>query len=180
MSASPRAPHPDLARERRFQDLAVGQAATLHKQITAQAVEDFARISGDHNPLHLDQEFAAATPFGRPVVHGVLLASYVSALVGVHLPGAGSLWAQQAFHWRLPVFVGDQIEFTLTITHKSEGTRTVAVKVKAVNQDGYLVMDGHGLVMLPAVNGTGPPRGMGRGGKTAVSLFRRSKRIRDA
>jgi len=143
-----------------FEEIQPGQKVTVVKEITAEAVDKFAEVSGDDNPLHMDSAFAATTPFRRRVVHGVLLASYVSTLVGTRLPGPGSLWNQQSFRWKLPVFIGDRIEITLTVTHKSEGTRTVSVEVQAVNQDGKVVMDGEGAVTIPEVRrkaeSTGP------------------------
>jgi len=134
-----------------FEAIQPGQKVTLVKEITAEAVDRFAEVSGDNNPLHMDSSFAAETPFRRRVVHGVLLASYVSTLVGTKLPGPGSLWNQQSFRWKLPVFIGDRIEITLTVTHKSEGTRTVSVEIQAVNQEGKVVMDGEGAVTIPEV-----------------------------
>jgi 3-oxoacyl-[acyl-carrier protein] reductase len=134
-----------------FEQLGVGQSAVLHREVTAEAVERFAELSGDWNPLHMDDAFASATPFGRRVVHGALVAAYVSTMVGTQLPGYGSLWVQQMFRWRLPVFIGDRLEITATVTHKSAGTRTVVIAVRTTNQNGQVVMDGDGAVMLPKV-----------------------------
>ena len=131
-----------------FDDLGVGQVAALKKHVSSQDVDAFAKLSGDDNPLHMDSDFAQRTHFRRRVVHGMLVASYVSTLVGVHLPGSGALWTQQNFRWRAPVFIDDDLEISLTVTHKSEGTRTLTVSVKAVNQHGTVVMDGEGAVMV--------------------------------
>ena len=85
-------------------------------------MQAFAALSGDHNPLHVDAAFARQTSFQKPVAHGMLLASYVSTLVGMHLPGPGALWTRQSFRWPAAVFAGDTVELTLRVTHKSEGT----------------------------------------------------------
>lgn len=135
----------------RFADFAAiqpGDEARFSKRITAEEVEAFALLSGDHNPLHMDDSFAGRTRFRKRVVHGMLLGSYVSALIGMHCPGAGALWFQQSFRWLAPVFIGDQIDITLKVMHKSIGTRILTIQVKAVNGNGDMVMEGEGAVSL--------------------------------
>lgn len=129
-----------------------GDRATIRKQFTEQDVAAFAALSGDYNPLHMESEFAETTRFGRRVVHGMLVASYVSTLVGMQLPGTGALWMQQTFRWRKPVFIGDTVEIVLEVTQKSPGARLLAVKMAATNQDGTVVMDGEGAVHVPQRN----------------------------
>jgi len=131
-----------------FAALEAGQSARITKTIAESDVEAFARLSGDYNPLHMDSDFARGTSFQRRVVHGMLVAGYVSTLVGMHLPGPGALWTEQNFRWKAPVFIGDTLEIALTITHKSEGSRTITVGVEAKNQDGNIVMEGNGTVKL--------------------------------
>ncbi len=131
-----------------FDKITVGDEARLVKKILAEDVDAFARLSGDYNPLHMDAEFARRTSFQRRVAHGMIIGSYVSTLVGMHLPGPGALWAQQNFRWRSPVFIGDEISITLKVTHKSEGTRTLNIEVSAVNQNGQTVLEGEGTVMV--------------------------------
>ena len=82
-----------------FAAIAVGDTAKLTRTVGHDDVELFATLSGDRNPLHMDDEFARGTSFERRVVHGMLVASYVSTLVGMHLPGPGALWTQQSFRW---------------------------------------------------------------------------------
>lgn len=129
-----------------FDRIQVGDEAQFDKTVSADDVEDFAKLSGDRNPLHLDDGFAARTYLQRRVVHGMLLGSYVSALVGMHCPGPGALWSQQNFRWPAPVFIGDRIHFRLRLTHKSTGARTLTFTVNGVNQDGRVVMEGEGTV----------------------------------
>ena len=131
-----------------FKDIQVGQAVVLQRRISSQDVDAFAKFSGDYNPLHVNADFAQRTTFQRRVAHGMLVASYVSTLIGMHLPGPGALWTQQSFRWLAPVFIGDELKISLTVTHKSEGTRTLVVEVKAVNQRGMMVMEGEGSVMV--------------------------------
>lgn len=131
-----------------FSALQTGSIARFSKQITVEDIRAFAAVSGDYNPLHLDPDFARRTPFGRPVAHGVLLASFVSRMVGMQLPGAGALWMRQSFQWPAPVFAGDTVEITMRVTHRSTGSNTITVDVSAVNQDGKTVLSGEGAVML--------------------------------
>ncbi|MBI3935241.1 MAG: MaoC family dehydratase [Acidobacteria bacterium] len=132
----------------RFDEITVGQVAVLHKHVSQQDMDAFARLSGDQNPLHVDPEFSADTAFRRPIVYGMLVASYVFHLIGVELPGPGALCTQQSFRWPAPVYVGDDLEIRLTIVHKSQGTRTVKVAMSVVNQHGVVVMEGEGVVMV--------------------------------
>ncbi len=131
-----------------LREVAAGAVAHLSKTITRADIEAFAALSGDYNPLHVDREFARATTFQKPVAHGMLLASFVSTMIGMQLPGAGALWTRQSFRWLAPVFAGDTIAIRLRVTHKSEGSNTLTIEVGAVNQDGKTVMDGEGAVML--------------------------------
>ena len=131
-----------------FEKIQPGDEANCHKTISAEDLENFARLSGDTNPLHMDENFAVRTHFQRRVVHGMLLASYVSALVGMHCPGPGALWSQQNFRWQSPVFIGDRIDLKLRVTHKSIGSRTLTIEVKGVNQDGKVIMEGEGVVSV--------------------------------
>ncbi len=133
---------------RKFEDLRVGEEARLVHTITAADVDTFARLSGDVNPLHMDDGYARRNGFKGRVVHGVLLASFVSTAVGMHLPGPGSLWTQQNFRWRLPVYIGDTLTVTLKIAFQSRGLRTVSIALTATNQSGALVMEGEGAVKL--------------------------------
>jgi 3-oxoacyl-[acyl-carrier protein] reductase len=129
-----------------FEKVQPGDEAQFYKTITARDVDDFARFSGDRNPLHMDESFALRTRFQRRVVHGMLLASYVSALVGMHCPGPGALWSRQNYRWPAPVFIGDRIHLKLRVTHKSVGSRALTIEVAGVNQDGKVVMEGEGTV----------------------------------
>ncbi len=141
-----------------FNSLKVGDRAVTRRTFTAELVSAFAQLSGDDNPLHVDETFARRTTFGRPVAHGMLSAAIVSSVVGTQLPGPGALWFEQQFEFLLPVFVGDDIEFSVRIEHKSEATRTVVVSVEGQNARGHLVLRGQGKVMiLGDKSATAPP-----------------------
>jgi 3-oxoacyl-[acyl-carrier protein] reductase len=130
-------------------DIYIGQKVIMRRQITSEIVDAFAQFSGDYNPLHMEEDFARHTTYQRRVAHGMITASYVSTLIGMQLPGAGALWNQQSFRWKVPVFIGDELEISLTVQHKSQATNTLIVDVKAINQNGVVVMDGEGVVMIP-------------------------------
>jgi 3-oxoacyl-[acyl-carrier protein] reductase len=175
----------------RFEDLAVGSEARISRRFTAEAVDAFAQVSGDSNPLHVDQVFAARTSIGRRVAHGMLSAAYVSSVIGTQLPGPGALWFEQTFEFLVPVLVDDEVEFIVRIDHKSEVTRTLVVSVRGTNQHGTLVLKGHGKIMVleskteaPAADGSKSPRAIlvtgasrGIGAATAIALGRLGHRI---
>ena len=129
-----------------FSKIKPGAEFKFAKSITAEDVEAFAKLSGDRNPLHMDDKFAVRTHFQRRVVHGMLVANYVSTMIGMQCPGPGALWSQQNFKWLAPVFIGDEISLLMKVTHKSEGSRSLTLEVKALNQEGKVVMEGEGTV----------------------------------
>jgi 3-oxoacyl-[acyl-carrier protein] reductase len=131
-----------------FYNIQPGEQVTLRREITAELVDAFARLSGDDNPLHMNSQFAQNVGFQQRVAHGMLVASYVSTLIGTQLPGPGALWTQQSFRWRTPVFIGDTVHITLTVVHKSIGTRALTIEVTAINQHNVIVLDGEGVVIM--------------------------------
>ncbi len=132
----------------RFEAIAIGDEVRLRRVFTADAVDAFARVSGDDNPLHVDEAFAARTHLGRRVAHGMLSAAYLSSVIGTQLPGAGALWFQQEFDFLVPILVDDDVEFVVRVEHKSDATRTLVISVVATNQHGTLVLKGQGKVMV--------------------------------
>jgi acyl dehydratase len=139
---------PAAGRLKTFNEIQPGDCAVLEKEISSEAIRAFAALSGDFNPLHIDEHFASKSSFAKPVAHGMLLGSYVSTLIGMHLPGPGALWTEQSFRWLLPVFAGDVVRVTLRVVHKSPAARMLKVQMEACNQDGRKVMEGAGLVMM--------------------------------
>lgn len=127
----------------RLDQLSVGQSDSVKRSIGPEDVAAFARLSGDYNALHVDTEFAARTEFGAPVVHGFLHASLLSTLVGMRLPGRGALYLSQAIDFSAPVFVGDTVEATATITSIDRETRIVNLKTEIRNQHGETVLKGN-------------------------------------
>ncbi|MGE0848008.1 MAG: SDR family oxidoreductase [Hyphomicrobiaceae bacterium] len=132
----------------RLRELRLGQTETLSRTITADDVATFARLSGDYNALHLDEEFAARTEFAQRVVHGFLHASLLSSLVGTKLPGPGALYVSQSIEFTRPVFVGDTVEARATVEKIDEETRLVTLRTQICKADGTCVLKGTALVKV--------------------------------
>ena len=131
-----------------FEDLAVGMEASLAKKITNDDVLAFAELSGDTNPVHLDDAYAAGTMFKQRIAHGFLTASLFSAVLGTKLPGPGAVYLSQNLKFRAPVVIGDEVVATAKVTSlDSEKGRAVFATQATVN--GKSVLDGEALIMVP-------------------------------
>src|SRR6202011_6403348 len=98
-----------------FEDLSVGMTETLAKTIASSDVVGFAEVTGDRNPIHLSEHFAARTTFGGRIAHGLYTASLIAALLGTRLPGPGAIYISQTLNFRAPVRIGDQVDVTVTV-----------------------------------------------------------------
>lgn len=132
-----------------FDEIAIGDTATYTRLITNQEVEAFAAISGDHNPLHLDPDYAATTPFGECIAHGMLTGALISAAIAMQLPGPGSVYLNQSLQFRAPVFLGDTLTVTLKVTEKHGKRPWVTLSCTVENQDGKTVAKGEAQVAAP-------------------------------
>ena len=131
-----------------FEDLAVGDSAEMSFDVTDETLVKFAEVSGDDNPVHLDEDFARTTQFGTRIAHGMLSAGYISALVGTKLPGYGSIYLSQSLRFRRPVKIGDQVTVRGTITAlDAEKGRATLETICTVA--GKTVVEGEALVMPP-------------------------------
>src|SRR5947208_11075252 len=115
------------AREWTFSELTVGQTCEIERTFTVDDLDRFAAISGDFSPLHVDREYARGTEFGERVVHGMLLASLFSQLVGMWLPGKHALYLGQELSFRRPVVVGETVKAYARIAGKNDLTRTLTL-----------------------------------------------------
>ena len=132
-----------------FDEIAIGDTATYTRLITNQEVEAFAAISGDHNPLHLDPDYAATTSFGECIAHGMLTGALISAAIAMQLPGPGSVYLNQSLQFRAPVFLGDTLTVTLEVTEKHGKRPWVTLSCTVENQDGKAVAKGEAQVVAP-------------------------------
>jgi acyl dehydratase len=123
-------------------DLQVGQKATRTLEFTQSHVQSFAEITGDHNPLHFDETFAAGTKFGRLVVQGGLTTGLLHALVAMDMPGPGTVFLSQDWKFTAPVFIGDTITATAEVVSVHESKPVCQLKIEIVRQDGETVLEG--------------------------------------
>jgi 3-oxoacyl-[acyl-carrier protein] reductase len=137
----------------RLLTLSVGQIERLSRTITAEDVAAFARLSGDYNALHLDEEFAARTEFAQRVVHGFLSASLLSTLVGTKLPGQGALYLSQSIEFTRPVYIGDTVEACATIEAIDVETRVLSLRTEITKPPNQLVLRGSAQVKVLRVTG---------------------------
>lgn len=137
-----------------FDELSVGQSAQITRVVGAADIEAFAEVSGDTNPVHLDEAYAQTTTFGGRIAHGMLTAAYISAVLGTRLPGPGAIYLSQSLRFRRPVKIGDPVTATVTVKalDPAKGRATLAT---ACQVGGKTVVDGEALVMVPRRGASG-------------------------
>jgi 3-hydroxybutyryl-CoA dehydratase len=129
---------PELA----YDDIKTGDEASLTRTITDADIVNFAELTGDMNPVHLDAEYAAKSMFGKRIAHGMLMAGLVSAVLGMQLPGPNSNYLGQDLKFTAPVKIGDTVKVVVTVTEKRDDKRTIKLRTTASNQRGEMVIDG--------------------------------------
>ena len=134
--------------EYKFDEIMLGVKTKFTVQINESTINEFARISGDHNPLHMDEQYAAKTQFGKRVCHGMLLASFFSKLVGMYMPGKNALYFSQTLNFQTPCFVGDKVTIEGEVIDKSQSTRIITIKTTAHNQVDKCLVDGIAKVIV--------------------------------
>ena len=132
-----------------FEDLAVGMRETYIKTVKNEDVIGFAELSGDHNPIHLSEHFARKTRFGGRIVHGLYTASLISAVIGMRLPGPGSVYISQSLNFRGPVKIGDVVAVSVEVAELIEKGRRARLHCECA-VDGRVVLDGDGVLSVPA------------------------------
>jgi 3-hydroxybutyryl-CoA dehydratase len=131
-----------------FAELAVGMTVSIQNTVSEQDVIDFARVSGDYNPLHMDEAYAKTTIFGTRIAHGALTASYISAVLGNDLPGPGAVFMDLNLKFVRPVRIGDTVVSTAEVIEMIERGCRVKLSVKG-EVEGKIVMRGDATVMVP-------------------------------
>ena len=132
-----------------IEDLTVGMSASYGKTITDADIVMFAGVSGDTNPVHLDQEFAAKTPFKSRIAHGMLSAGFISTVIGTKLPGPGSIYMSQTLRFKAPVKIGDTVQTTCTISEIIPDKRRAVLSTICKVGD-TVVIEGEALIMVPS------------------------------
>jgi acyl dehydratase len=134
---------------RTFDEIEVGESASLERTLTWRDIELFAVVSGDVNPAHVDEEYARSDIFHAIVGHGMWGASLISTLLGTRLPGPGTIYLEQTLRFRHPVTIGDTIAVAVTVASKDPAHRRVVLECACVNQRGETVIDGTATVLAP-------------------------------
>ena len=130
-----------------FSEIQLNHSEEFEVKISNNLVDDFSKISGDFNPLHLDEQFASHTSFGKRIVHGMLLASFFSRLVGMQIPGKNGVYFSQSLNFRKPAFIGDTVKIIGTVIDKSESTKIITLKTELINQNNECLLDGEAKVI---------------------------------
>jgi 3-hydroxybutyryl-CoA dehydratase len=132
-----------------FEDLSVGMAETLTKTVSSNDVVGFAELTGDRNPIHLSEHFAAKTSFGGRIAHGLYTAGLISAVLGTRLPGPGAVYVSQTLNFRAPVRIGDTVEVTVTVA-ELDPQRQRARLACVCRVGDAVVLDGEAHVKVPS------------------------------
>ena len=131
-----------------FDELSVGQTAETTHVVGFADVEAFAAVSGDHNPVHMDEDFAKTTVFGGRIAHGMLAAAYISAVLGNQLPGPGAIYLSQSLRFRRPVKIGDSVIARVTIMALDDEKAHAPFQTTCL-VNGKSAVDGEALIMVP-------------------------------
>ena len=131
----------------KLEDIEIGQKKSFGVVVTESMLDDFAKLSGDNNPLHMDENYAKSNNFKKRVCHGMLLASFFSRLVGMYIPGKNALYFSQSLKFQHPCFVNDRIEIHGEVIDKSLATKIITLKT-TISKDKRQIVDGIGKVMV--------------------------------
>jgi len=131
-----------------YSEIELGARASFRRKITNQDIDDFANLSGDVSPLHTDNAYAAGTIYGERLVHGMFLASLVSCLVGMHLPGSRSVCLSQEFDFVGPVYAGDEVEVIGEVKRKQDATQTLVIRTEVLALPDRVAVRGKAMVRV--------------------------------
>jgi acyl dehydratase len=131
----------------RFEDIHTGDTASFERIMTENDIQSFAQLSGDYNPLHMDQSYAATTKFGKCIVHGMFLGALCSNLVGMYMPGKRCLYLKQTLLFKKPVYINDTVNIKGTVISKSDSTKVLDIKI-GIFCNGEEVVSGEALVQV--------------------------------
>jgi 3-hydroxybutyryl-CoA dehydratase len=132
----------------KFADLKVGQSAERTKVMTEALVNAYAGLTGDFSPVHVDEEAAKKTRFGTRIAHGMLSAGFLSAVIGMDLPGPGTIWVRQELKFKQPVKLGDTITWRVEVRELFPEKKRATLSTVCRNQRGETVIEGEGTILL--------------------------------
>ncbi|MHA2248088.1 MAG: MaoC family dehydratase [Candidatus Hodarchaeales archaeon] len=130
-----------------YSEIEIGQKAELKRTVTEEDIEKFADVSGDRNPIHLDEEFAKKTIFQGRIAHGMLSGAFISTVLASKLPGPGSIYLKQELIFKKPIRIGDTIIIKVEVIDKDDEKERITLKTTCTNQNNEMVVDGKALVM---------------------------------
>ncbi|WP_425804133.1 MaoC family dehydratase [Desulfitobacterium sp. Sab5] len=133
-------------KELAYADMNVGDSASLSKTVTESDILNFAGLTMDFNPVHVNAEYAKDSIFKERIAHGMLSAGFISAVLGTTLPGPNSIYLGQELKFTAPVKIGDTVTATATITEKKDDKRILKLKTVVTNQRGEVVVDGNAVI----------------------------------
>lgn len=128
--------------------LKIGDSAIFRKKILDKDILTFADVSGDHNPIHINEPYAEKSNFKKRIAHGFHIGSLISATIGQHLPGNGTIYLSQSLFFKAPVFINDEITAKVEVLDFPKPNR-ILLKTTCFNQDGKIVIEGEALVIPP-------------------------------
>ena len=129
-------------------DLKIGDSFSTSREVTDELIRKFAEISGDYNPIHLDEEFAKTTRFGRRIAHGMLSGAFISAVLGYEFKERKIVYLSQTMKFTAPVFIGDNVTTTATVTNIRKDKGIVTLETVCTNQNGDPLVKGEAVVMI--------------------------------
>ncbi|MHA2053961.1 MAG: MaoC family dehydratase [Candidatus Hodarchaeales archaeon] len=132
----------------KYEEIQVGQVAKYKRLITGEDISAFAAVSGDENPIHMDEEFAKTTMFKGRIAHGILSVSFISTTLANKLPGPGSIYLKQEVTFLKPVRIGDTITTVVEVLDKKNEKKHIRLKTTCMNQNEDIVVDGEALVLV--------------------------------
>ena len=149
----------DTITNRTFDEIQIGDSHQRIHTVREQDIQLFAAVSGDRNPVHLDTEYAATTPFKAQIAHGMYTGALISAVLGMDLPGPGTIYLGQNIAFKKPVYVGDELTVQLTVDSKHDSKPIVTLACTVSNQKGKTVASGEATAMAPTekISVTAPP-----------------------
>ncbi|MBF0528142.1 MAG: MaoC family dehydratase [Deltaproteobacteria bacterium] len=137
-----------------IEELKIGDVASRAKTISESDIYMFAGITGDFNPVHVNQEYASESFFKDRIAHGILVAGFISAVIAMDLPGPGTIYLDQTLQFKNPVYIGDTISALIEVVNINTEKNRVFLKTTCINQKGELVIDGQAQVLPPKKKNT--------------------------
>ena len=136
-----------MQKELTYEEIQIGDIADFSKTISEFDIYQFAGITGDFNPMHINEEFADTTIFKDRIAHGLLTGSFISTVLGMKLPGPNTIYLSQSFIFKAPVKIGDTVHATVEFIEKQDDKKMMKLKTQVWNQRNEIVVDGEALVM---------------------------------